>query len=681
LDQPSSDSNNIDLGETLPPGGAFSLLTCQIPESDGTQPNPGTANGYARRFVDVPRTTETPATDDPVADATTAYRHIRNNGPFFPTPGEVVLTTSPPELGVAASAEQTFQVLYQTTGRPGILAANVGGNYGIDITTSPGTSSNPSVATFGSGTPATGVPGQSFGLPTIAITAGASAAHLGSASATITVNAANSQVGDPAVLSAVQMTTATATVLRPTTGTDVNGQPFQATVFVAAQFVPATATVNEFRATSLGAYLASLPDITTLHTLGNGPALINPATDIGNPLVVQPMVREMPDIGEECTTWRNDPGPPGRLSLAQTVTMSAEVLSGSGTYDESIGFCNSNGQTVIKTIRLNIPDALTFGGTFTPTETVHFANSQGAYGEVRSGLSNATTSRAFELAIVDTNVRLDGTIETARTDDFGVILEVAATEAGAPVIPGEFVFLSWTGSRQGADIDPRHTTENNLAVVYLFDLDNLHDVLGIRSVEAVFLVDSSGGGEVDVIEAFTLPSAAAALVTANPATQHSLWRSHSNIVRLTFGSDITVPTATMISIQRMLPGGAFGSNLSAGFQFTMENDGFGNPRILKIVDVDPPDLVHREWYAIRNVGGWGGVAPFTVQYVTQIGDADEDGAVLNRDASLINAGIPNFNAGDADRRDIDGDGTVLNGDVSVTDPQIPSFVVPKPNGH
>lgn len=86
-------------------------------------------------------------------------------------------------------------------------------------------------------------------------------------------------------------------------------------------------------------------------------------------------------------------------------------------------------------------------------------------------------------------------------------------------------------------------------------------------------------------------------------------------------------------------------------------------------------------YSVRNTGAWLGVAPFTVQYVVQVGDANNDGRVLNTDFGVINAVIPIFSAANDDRRDINGDGRVLNTDFGVANSKIPSFPVAKPSGH
>lgn len=677
-DQPyvTPTGDDIDLETVLPAGGAFSLLVAQVPEDETSTSFAGVANGYARRFVDVFKTTETATADNPATDATTAYRHTRNNGPYFATPGRAMLTTSPPELGLAGSVEQSVQAIAGTIGRPGILSANVGGNYSINLSTSTGPSSNPSVATFAPGTSASGITGQTLAFPTVAVTAAAGAAHNATATSTITVTATNAVGGNPAVVAPVQNTTLTVTVLKPTTGQNAAGAAFQTTVFAAIQGIPATASLNEFSSTSLGAYVDANLGVFVQDTMSNGAVLADPATNIGSGLLMQSIIRDFPDPG----TGINPAGPLGRLDLVQTVLQSAEVLSGATTYDDSF----DGAQTVIRAIRFNCPDTFTFDGTFTPSENMHFVDSVGRAGRVRSGLSNATTSRTFELAIFDTNVQDPGTLETGATDDFGIVIEVETTEPGSPVVPGEFVFLSYTGGLQGADIDGVDVPPgNNIATITYLDLDNLHTVMGIRTIEAIYIIDGNGGGELDVAEVFSLnPSALpASIITASPTNGSSLWRSTQNVMRLTFSQNLTAPIAGQLLVQQLLPGGLFGPDVSSGFTFTVENDGGANPRVLKIVDFGTSNLLHRNWYAIRNAGTWTGVADFEMHYVVQVGDADGDLQVLNLDAGLINAGVPAFGAPDTDRRDIDADAAVLNADVSTANARIPSFQVTKPSGH
>ncbi len=676
LQQPYPFGGGIDLDEVLPFGGPFSRLLAQVPEFATDPVLAVTANGFARRFVDVAKTTEsgTSGDDDPVLDAVGAYRAIYNDGPFRATPGQAVLSNTAPELSAASGANATFQVLAATTTEVGLLAANVGGNYPINISLAAGGSSNPATATFAAGAAAMNVAGQEFGFPGLRITGGAAAANGASATTTATLTASNSVGGQPAVVNPVRMTTVTATVLNPTRGLDAAGQPFQATVFLAVQPVAAGAAANEFRTTSLGTHAVAHLGDTVLDTRGLGGTLVSAATNLNDGPLMQSLVRDFPDPGL-FLSW---PGPPGRLNLYQTVVQSAEAASGATTYDDAI----DAGSQTIRAVRLNIPDTRTYGGSFTPTEPLFFADATGLVGDPPSPLSNATTARTFELAIFETNTRDDSTLESGATDDFGLILEVAEVEPGSTILPGELVFLSFTGGLQGADIDTLEGASNVGTIVYL-DLDNLHEVLGlgISVLEAIFVVDGSGTGEVDVIEVFSLNPAGGFLASSIPAAGQSLPRSNRNTVRLTFASNIGGPVGGQILIQQMLAGGTFGSDLSAGFSFTVENDGQGNPRILKIIDVDPPNLVHRQWYSIRSTGGWTGGGVFEAQFVVQIGDANGDNGVFNLDAGAINAGIPNLGAPDQDRRDIDGDATILNDDVSIANVRIPSFPVAKPSGH
>lgn len=500
----------VDLQTVLPDGGAFSLLTPQIPEKDTTRITPATGNGYARRFVDVAKTSEDAGSpDDPAADASNAYQIIRNNGPFFPTPGRAAQTSSPPELAVAAAVEQVFSVLAGTTGHPGLLTANVGGDYGIDISVSGGPSSDPAVGTFAPGSEAGNVGGQSFAFPSIAITPGLTALHGESASAMVTVTASNSLAGDPTVVAGTQSVSVTATVLDPIEGLSANGQPLQATVFAAVIPVLTDPMVaNEFLGTSVGAFLDSQPDIAALETVGNGTMLLDPASDMSSPLLITGRIIEMPDTGEECTNWLNPPGPAGRLDFAGTVVNSAEVQSGATTYDNSIAANINCGiiETRVRARDFNHPDVQVFGGSVSASELLQFANAAGTVGNPRSGLSNATTSRTFELLLVDTNLNVfTGSLETGLTDDFGLVVEVLETEPGSPVVPGEFVFLSFTGGLQGADLDLLVGEAGNVLLqLILLDLDNLHSVLGIRSIERTFVVDGSGTGEIDLLEVFAL---------------------------------------------------------------------------------------------------------------------------------------------------------------------------------
>lgn len=683
--------NCDDLQTVLPEGGAFTPFVPQIPEKDTSNLTPTIGNGYARKYVNVLKTTENDfLDDDPFIDALDSYRLIRNNGPFFPTPGQVVFTTSPPELGLATDVELFLEVLSQTTGQLGLLAANVGGAFDIDIAVDCIAGCNQTDATFSSGPITTNVPGQSFAFPSIAVTGSPTATHLATAVVTARVTATNSFGGEPAVLNAIQTATVTATILNPVDGQNHNGGPLETTVFLAIQAVlEQPGVANEFVGTDVGAFLDAQPDITALETIGSGAFLLDPMTDLNNIVQMAGRIKEMPSLDDDkCIKWASAPGSVDGLNLAETIANSAEVLSGSSAYIGNVVFDINCGtlQDRVRAVRMNVPDMLVFGGSFSPSEAIHFADPQGLTGNERSGLSNATTTRTFELLLVDTNLNLFvGNIETGLTDDFGIVIEVLDTEDDALAKPGQLVFLSFSGGLQGTDIDPVVGKDGGVLLQLIFlDLDNLHTKLGIRSIEQLFVVDAGASGEIDLIEAFNLNPidlAVPNLIATSPAANESLWRTNLNIARFTFSSNITAPASGDILIQKLQPSGGFGSDLSAGFEMTVENDINGNPRILKIVDTDLPDFIHRQWYSVRNTGGWAEVANFNVHYVVQVGDANNDGEVLDADANLINTVIPDFMAADDERRDIDGDGRVLNDDVGFGSAIIPSFTVSKPSGH
>ena len=98
----------------------------------------------------------------------------------------------------------------------------------------------------------------------------------------------------------------------------------------------------------------------------------------------------------------------------------------------------------------------------------------------------------------------------------------------------------------------------------------------------------------------------------------------------------------------MIAGGTHGSDLSTAFTFTVENNTEGQPRMLKIRET-ASSLLH----PIGTQSGHGrlaGESPFVVQYVVQVGDANNDGRVLNTDFGIVKAANPTFNAADDNRR-------------------------------
>ena len=490
-DPPTGD--DIDLETVLPLGGAFSLLCAQVPEKGNL--------GYARLLIDVAKTTEDldPDNDDPVADALGVYRTSSAAGPFLPTPGRVVSTVTPPELSIADESIQRFDVLAGTVGRPGMIAANVGGSFPIRVEASPGTSSDPNIMTFVPGAARVVSTGQTSVYPPVEASADSAANHGDSVTVDVTITAENVIKTDPPVENPVGMITGTFRVLKPTRGKNAQGDPFQATTFFALQGITDDPNVtNDFLVTSLGRFVETHLGGLVGDALGNGVTLIDPDTDMSNGETIDLMEEEMPKLDEEGI---NVPSPAGLDDLVTTVLNSAEMASDGSTYFGSF----NDDRTLVRAIRVNIPETNTRGGSFVPTERVHYANQKGKPGDPQSGLTDVTTPWGFELAIIDSNVRNDNSIETGATDDFGLIVEVGRTRQGASVVPGEFVFLSMTGGLQGADIDtldvPPH---GNQTVIILIDLDPLDTVLGCETITTLYLIDAGTSGTVNVIEGFAL---------------------------------------------------------------------------------------------------------------------------------------------------------------------------------
>ncbi|MFH0981167.1 MAG: hypothetical protein V2A79_06490 [Planctomycetota bacterium] len=186
-------------------------------------------------------------------------------------------------------------------------------------------------------------------------------------------------------------------------------------------------------------------------------------------------------------------------------------------------------------------------------------------------------------------------------------------------------------------------------------------------------------------------------ISACPPDQAALWRTQKNCIRLWFDGDITAPVPGEVEIRELLAGGGFDpTDLSSQFTFTVENDGGGLPRILKIKEngITVPDL-HRKWLGIRNLGGWTLAQQFEVQYVVMMGDVNNDGFVKNADASAI---YPHVSAEpvqdccaweydptdpfDNGRFDLNGDCLVKNADASAVYPRVsPQGKPAKPSGH
>jgi len=493
-DAPTGD--DIDLEFVLPLGGAFSLLAPQVPEE---------ADGYRRLLVDIVKTTEDGigGNEDPILDATDAYRPVSNIDPFRPTPGWAPSTTSAAALSLGDASLQNIEVLTNTNAHPGLVAANVGGDFGMDTTTTPGATSDPTKMTVVAASGSFGPLGQVLIAPPVEVQTFAStpAGHIEVIN--VQVDATPATGGDPPVVNPSDSVLATFTAIDPTTGRGAFGQPFQATAFIAVQGIPdVTAVANEFASTSLAQAMAAGLGSTIFDTLGNGLTLVNPLTDISDHLVIDPMIASIPT---DPLAFINPVG--ATADLVTTVSGSPEVATGTGTYDLSF----NAGMTLVQAREFAIPEVATSNG-FTPTERVHYADRRGFPGRPTSGLTDVLTGRDFELALIDTQVGFLGLIETGATDDFGIVVRVGQTATGASVVPGEYLFLSMTGGLAGADVDTLDVAPhgNLMAIVYV-DLDNLDSVLGVETIDRLFVIDGSGSGELDVVDVVTLPEPAAAL--------------------------------------------------------------------------------------------------------------------------------------------------------------------------
>ncbi len=485
--------DDIDLENQLPLGGVFTPFVPQMDESK--------KHGYARLFVDVVKTSEDgiPFNEDTVADALNAYRTISNVGPLFPTPGQAHFTTSPPQFAVADTVLQVFDVLTGTTGRPGVVCANAGGNFGMVATATVGASSNPAIMTTGVAPSATVFTGQTPIYPQFSVTVPAGIPDGSLATASASLAATNAVMGDPAVVNPSGATTVAMRAIDPMMGQDANLLPFQATAFAAVQGLPDDpAVLNEFLSTSLAPFVAAHLGVLVDDERNNGQLLLNPNTDLSNSVLVDVMEDDMPT---DPLLFINALSPAGLDDLVTTILNSAEEVFGNKTYDRNFNATF----TAVAAVELNIAETFTSGGVFVPTENLYYANPTGAVAVPNSGLSDVTTSRGFELALVDTNVQQFGTLETGKTDDFGLIVEVGRVSAGATVVPGEFVFLSWTGGLEGADIDsvdvPPH---NNQTTIIYIDLEPLSTVIGCETITRLFVIDGNGGSAINVIEAFSL---------------------------------------------------------------------------------------------------------------------------------------------------------------------------------
>ncbi|MFO0691586.1 MAG: hypothetical protein U0900_23010 [Myxococcota bacterium] len=482
----------IDLEPVLPPGGAFTLLAPQVPEE---------GEGYARRFPDVRRTTEdaVAGNDNPALDYK-QFRTVNALGPLLPTPGSVALSTSPAELALTIFTGATTSVLVDTIGRPDVTAANLGGNVGMTLVTAPSRSPVVPHITVAGLTKLAGATGQTTVHPQIEIDVPATTPSGENTLVTTTVTATPTNPGDPAVVNGIQLGFMQVVAVDPKTGQDVSGLPFQATSLLAVMPLLDQAGVsNELRASSFGQFLLAQLGNRAQGSEGHANALLASGLDLTSGPAVAPLVAALPTNE---LLFIEEPGPSKKLGLVDTILNSAEFLSGNGSYAASF---DSRGRAV-KARRFTIDTAtgqtLTKGGSYVPTEHVYYASPGGGATDRSSGFADATTRRSFELAVVDTN---QAVLEEGGGDDFGIVVKAARVRTGSPVVPGEFVFLSYMGGRQGEDIDslavgPGHA----IATVSLIDLDALDTQLGVEAISDVYLIDANGSSQIDPLEVFTL---------------------------------------------------------------------------------------------------------------------------------------------------------------------------------
>ncbi|MGD2109661.1 MAG: dockerin type I domain-containing protein [Phycisphaerae bacterium] len=137
---------------------------------------------------------------------------------------------------------------------------------------------------------------------------------------------------------------------------------------------------------------------------------------------------------------------------------------------------------------------------------------------------------------------------------------------------------------------------------------------------------------------------------------------------------IVAPTPGQVQIRELLAGGAFGSDLSGSFTFTVE--GGSTLRIAENGTV----LENEKWYGITNTGAWPGVINFEMDYKVVRGDVNNSGFTNFSDLATINQHLTG-NATDNDIYDINASGFVNFSDISTANGFINAEAPPKPSGH
>jgi hypothetical protein len=486
--------NDIDLEFVLPLGGAYTPFVPQVEER---------GEGLQRTFIDTVKTTEDliVGNEDTIVDSVAAYRDVETLGAMIPTPGFSPLSTSAAEMSLADTSLHIFDVLAGTTAHPGLFSANIGGDRGMLFNTTPGASSIPALISFSPDASASPAIGQAAIAPSVGVTVAPGAPEGLLETIAVSVAASAGNVMDPPVVIPNDANSATYRVIDPKLGKNAVGAPFQATAFLAVHGLPDVVGVaNEFVGTSLGRWITPRFGLTAFDSRGHGLTLLNPTTDLSNPVLIDPMIGTLPD---DPLFYINAPGAPGTSDLVSTVLGSAEVLSGTGTYDDSFNLT----QTLVQAKEFDIvPAVSTVGSGFTPTERIHYADSLGRVGNLNSGLTNVETTRDFELMMIETNLGPTGVLETGETDDFGLVVRAAQVSATSPVVVGELIFLSMSGGLQGADFDSLNVPPGMIqtSIVYV-DLDPLGFELGVEKIDRVYVIDGSGTREPEFIDIISVP--------------------------------------------------------------------------------------------------------------------------------------------------------------------------------
>ncbi|MCP4593614.1 MAG: hypothetical protein GY842_22995, partial [bacterium] len=212
---------------------------------------------------------------------------------------------------------------------------------------------------------------------------------------------------------------------------------------------------------------------------------------------------------------------------------------------------------------------------------------------------------------------------------------------------------------------------------------NGDDIEDACDIAAGTSLDGNGNGTPDECE----PQPDIALESSLPDCDDSLWRCSNNFIRLTFDGEITDPSGA-IQIRTLESGGTYGAtDYSSNFTFTVVDDGFGTMRVLEIQENGSsfssllPDTTWIGVYA--EPGAWFGVQGFSMHYMVQAGDVNNDGNVnFSGDAGLVYAHVGETGVPDETRWDLNGDHNVnFSGDAGCVYLHVGATPVPKPTGH